>query len=213
MTETQHTRQRRDLGVVVYAVLASVIVALFVGGWVFLWQELQQTKDDNKALRSQVISMGGQPVAEGKPGARGDQGPVGPSGPQGLPGIPGKQGPIGVTGKSPQCLLMPSRCVGPKGATGSPGPDGKSGATGTQGPPGEPGATGAKGDQGVAGTDGKDGTPGTDGKPGADGKDGRGIADTDCQADGTWLITYTDGTTSTSRGPCRIALPELKTGS
>lgn len=57
---------------------------------------------------------------------------------------------------------------------------------------------------------------GADGKPGADGKDGRGIADTDCQDDGTWLINYTDGTTATTRGPCRVVIaptPEAKSGS
>lgn len=58
--------------------------------------------------------------------------------------------------------------------------------------------------QGTPGTPGKDGADGTDG---ADGKDGRGIADTDCLEDGTWRITYSDGTTQIVRGPCRIVLP------
>jgi hypothetical protein len=59
-----------------------------------------------------------------------------------------------------------------------------------------------------------DGKDGVDGKNGVDGKDGRGITDMDCQDDGTWLIYYTDGTTSTSRGPCRFVIPptEAKTG-
>jgi hypothetical protein len=54
------------------------------------------------------------------------------------------------------------------------------------------------------------GAPGTDGKPGTD---GRGIADTDCLDDGTWRITYTDGTTDTARGPCRaVVAPQIESG-
>lgn len=45
---------------------------------------------------------------------------------------------------------------------------------------------------------------------GPTGPAGRGIADTDCQDDGTWLIYYTDGTTDTARGPCRIVIPPTK---
>jgi hypothetical protein len=166
-----------------------------------LGNELEQTRSDNAALADQVRSLGGQPVAEGKPGARGDQGSIGPrgiQGPEGPPGVRGKPGPIGITGQSPRCLLEPSKCVGPKGASGS---DGKAGADGSQG---DTGATGAQGDQGVPGVAGADGA---DGKPGVDGKDGRGIAKAECQQDGTWLITYTDGATSTTDGPCRVGPP------
>lgn len=170
-----------------------------------LGNELEQTRADNAALAAQVRSLGGKPVAEPEPGARGDQGPQGPPGPQGPVGPTGPQGPIGITGQSPVCLLAPTKCVGPAGAKGA---DGKQGTDGTQGPQGEPGATGAKGDQGVPGVAGKDGA---DGQPGADGKDGRGVKSVDCQADGTWLITYTDATTSTADGPCRV-LPPIGTG-
>jgi hypothetical protein len=144
-----------------------------------------------------------RPVGEkGEPGTPGAQGPQGVQGIQGPPGIRGPRGPIGITGQSPVCLLEPSKCVGPKGAAGSDGEDG------TQGPQGDTGATGAQGDQGVPGVDGKDGT---DGAPGADGKDGRGITSVTCQEDGTWLITYTDSTTSTTDGPCRV-IPPIGTG-
>lgn len=54
---------------------------------------------------------------------------------------------------------------------------------------------------------GEAGQPGKDGQAGTQGEPGRGIADTDCQDDGTWLITYSDGTTDTARGPCRIVVP------
>jgi hypothetical protein len=96
------------------------------------------------------------------------------------------------------------------------------------------GAVNCRGGDGKPGTDGTDGTDGQDGRgiksitksgevvtvtytddttatftvpDGAEGKvgpAGRGIADTDCQEDGDWLITYTDGTTDTARGPCRV---------
>jgi hypothetical protein len=170
-----------------------------------LGDDLKQSQADNAALAAQVRALGGKPVAEGKPGARGDQGPAGPQGPQGIqgpPGIQGPRGPTGLTGQSPVCLLLPSKCVGPKGAAGSDG------ETGPQGPQGDTGATGPQGPQGVPGVDGKDGA---DGKDGTDGKDGRGITSVTCQADGTWLITYTDGTTSTTDGPCRT-VPPIGTG-
>lgn len=53
---------------------------------------------------------------------------------------------------------------------------------------------------------GTPGTPGKDGTNGVDGTDGRGIADTDCLEDGTWRITYSDGTTQIARGPCRVVV-------
>lgn len=213
MPESHALKQKRDLHVVLLALFCSIVLALLVGGGAFFWNVLEQTRSDNAALAKQVRSLGGQPVAEGKAGARGDQGPQGIPGPQGIqgpPGIQGPRGPIGITGQSPACLLEPSRCVGPKGATGSAG---KNGADGTEGPKGDTGATGAKGDQGVPGVDGKngvDGAPGAPGKDGVDGKDGRGVQSVTCQTDGSWLITYTDGATSTTDGPCRV--PALKVG-
>lgn len=183
-----------------------VVVALAIVGalsWVqfsirSLGNDLEQSRADSAALAAQVRSLGGQPVAEPKPGARGDQGPQGPQGP---PGIQGPQGPAGIDGQSPQCLFLPTRCVGPKGATGNQGEQG------TQGPKGDTGATGETGPQGPPGVDGKDGADGKDGTAGAAGKDGRGIATVSCQADGTWLFTYTDSTTQTVDGPCRVVPP------
>lgn len=57
----------------------------------------------------------------------------------------------------------------------------------------------------------KDGVDGKDGSDGARGATGRGIADMDCQADGSWLIYYTDGTTDTARGPCRVVVAPSST--
>jgi hypothetical protein len=53
-----------------------------------------------------------------------------------------------------------------------------------------------------------DGKDGGDGAPGAD---GRGIKSVTCQANGDWLIVYTDDTTSTTDGPCRV-VPPIGTG-
>jgi hypothetical protein len=208
MPEGKH----RNAPAAALAVVCSIVLAAIVGGGTFFWNELEQSKADNAALAQQVRSLGGKPVAEGKQGAAGERGPQGFQGIQGPPGIQGPRGPIGITGRSPACLLEPSRCVGPKGATGSKGSDGNPGENGAQGPQGDTGATGAKGDQGVpgvAGKDGADGAPGVDGKDGADGKDGRGVQSVACQDNGSWLVTYTDGTTSTPDGSCRVA-PLLK---
>lgn len=165
-----------------------------------------------KEIDERPVGEKGDPGPQGEPGiqgprglqgAQGPPGPQGPAGPQGPPGAPGKAGPIGITGQSPQCLLEPSRCVGAVGPKGDPGEQGP------QGPQGEPGAAGETGPEGPPGPQGD---PGTTGPAGPKGEPGRGIADTDCQEDGTWLITYTDGTTSTSRGPCRILVPPTGTG-
>ncbi|VXB81523.1 collagen-like protein [Aeromicrobium sp. 9AM] len=88
-----------------------------------------------------------------------------------------------------------------------PGPAGRDGRDGRSitGPPGES-ITGPPGDS-VTGPQGAVGPAGSAGKDGTDGKDGRSITSTSCQSDGTWLITYSDDTTQTVDGPCRIVLP------
>lgn len=79
------------------------------------------------------------------------------------------------------CMLRVD-CQGPPGLS-------IAGQNGTDGAPGAPGATGPQG------------PPGNDGQP------GRGIVSgPTCQGDGTWSTTYTDGTTETQDGPCRIVL-------
>lgn len=94
------------------------------------------------------------------------------------------------------------------------------GKTGSQGPKGDPGERGADApavtdeqllaaaQQALAAYCGQDSHP-CQGPAGKDGAAGRGIADTDCQDDGTWLITYTDGTKQTTRGPCRVLVPPV----
>jgi hypothetical protein len=225
---SEHRREQRRSGIM-WLILALVL-AMTLG---FSWRSDRRADSSDKrfaASNSQVDALKGQVTtngelarsakeaadeanrrlaAAGKPTvpvpsqppvtpSAPPEGAQGPPGPQGPPGIQGPPGPVGLAGQSPVCLLLPSKCVGPKGATGPQG------ETGPQGPQGDPGATGETGPQGPAGPQGE---VGPQGPAGADGKDGRGIADTDCQDDGTWLITYTDGTKQTARGPCRFVMP------
>jgi len=116
-------------------------------------------------------------------------------------------------------------CAGDKcvGKDGKDGEDGADGADGEDAPAVTDEELLASAQQALAaycaqdsrpcdGRDGVDGKDGTDGQPGADGKDGRGVKSVTCQDDGTWLVTYTDDTTSTTDGPCRV-VPVLPPGS
>jgi hypothetical protein len=49
---------------------------------------------------------------------------------------------------------------------------------------------------------------GNDGADGTNGSDGRGISDITCHTTGDWIITLTDGTALTVKGPCRAIQPE-----
>lgn len=134
-----------------------------------------------------------EPVA----GDRGPVGAVGPVGPAGPPGAPGPVGPSGPPGPSGESIVGPGGPTGPAGLTGAPGAAG------------EPGAAGADGVS-IVGPEGPVGPAGPAGADGANGIDGRGIWGLDCQADGSWLVTYSDGTTSTTPGPCRATTgPEV----
>ncbi|MCQ1951629.1 collagen-like protein [Arthrobacter sp. zg-Y859] len=115
---------------------------------------------------------------DGRDGRDGVQGPVGPQGPQGPEGPEGSQGLAGLLGQA-----------------GADGLNGLNGADGLQGPAGSPGP---EGPAGPAGTDGTDGAPGAP---------GRGIAAIVCEGTGDssyWVVSYDDGTTQTSDGPCRL---------
>jgi hypothetical protein len=145
------------------------------------------------ALAQQVRGLGEEPVVT-PPSA-----PAAASSPSTryvpVPGAPGSRGPAGTPG-SP-------------GVPGTPGEAGEKGGTGAGGSTGSAGQSGEKGADGKDGSDGKDGAPGTpgaDGVNGTNGADGRGIRSVACQDDGTWLITYTDDTTETADGPCRVLL-------
>lgn len=128
------------------------------------------------------------PGPRGERGERGLMGPQGEPGPAGPVGRPGEPGPAGVDGES-----------GGRGPAGEPGPPGPAG------PPGPPGPAGA--DSSVPGPAGPAGPVGPAGPAGGDGKDGRGITSVECTDLGAWSITYSDGTTSTTPGPCRVLTP------
>lgn len=124
-------------------------------------------------------------------------GPQGPIGPRGLTGSVGAPGETGATGKT-----------GATGTTGSAGQTGSVGASGSSGASGARGDTGAAGAAGTTGQTGSAGPAGKDGSTGAAGKDGRGILDVECVGQNEssyWLITYSDGTTEQSSGPCRLS--------
>lgn len=143
-------------------------------------------------------------------------GPTGPAGPSAYQVAIAN----GFRGSVPSWL---SSLKGPSGLMGAPGLAGPSayqiaqehGFTGSeaqwlaslavQGPPGPSGPPGLAGRNGLDGDDGAPGLPGKDGASGAagtNGSDGRGISVLQCLSDGTWRVTYTDGTTSTTSGPC-----------
>ena len=141
---------------------------------------------------------------EALPGPKGDKGNDGEPGPQGIPGATGAKGEPGPLGP-----------VGPKGDTGDDGLAGLSvrGDNGTDGAQGQAGPAGPQGEQGPAGADGAPGATGAAGADGAtgpvgpQGEPGRGIADTYCQDNGLWQITYTDGSVDNDAGQCRTASP------
>lgn len=132
-------------------------------------------------------------------GGEGIPGPAGMAGRDGRDGATGPRGPAGPVGP-----------VGPEGPQGPTGNTGLSGLTGSTGSTGAPGAAGEPGPEGPAGPAGP---TGADGAPGRDGADGRGISSVTCEGEGDssyWVVTYTDGTSQTSTGPCRfttLALP------
>lgn len=134
----------------------------------------------------------GERGVEGPAGERGLIGPRGPAGEEGEPGEPGLTGPPGPPGERGA------------GIPGVPGVDGIGGSTGPAGPAGE---RGPAGEPGSPGKDGAPGPTGPAGPAGKDGSDGRGIASLTCQESGTWLISYTDGTTSSTPGPCAAITP------
>lgn len=147
---------------------------------------------DAPPAKTTVGGVPGSTLAPTLPGAAGRPGPTGSPGDPGEPGRDATASPgvPGAAGKD---------ATGAPGAAGTPGKD----ATGA---PGKDGAAGA--DSTVLGPPGPGGQPGPPGSPGPEGQSGRGVAAIECQGAGDasqWVITYTDGTTSTSAGPCRLA--------
>ncbi len=189
--------------------ICAAIVAMLVLGWLIaqvatlaassrtddveraaLRADVEQSRAESQALAEQVRALGEEPVVEPDhtatplqerfvpvPGPRGRDGVDGPRGPAGAPGADGKDGPAGADGEpgAPGAAGV----AGEDGSDGQPGVDGKDGAAGPAGPPGESGATGPAGEP------------------------GRSITTVTCP-DGDWIITYSDGTSDTVTGPCRL---------
>lgn len=117
----------------------------------------------------------------------------GPTGPKGDKGVKGEKGDKGDKGD--------------KGEKGDPGPKGDQGDTGAAGLAGAPGAPGDSGPGGPPGAKGDPGPKGDKGDKGDPGEPARGIASVTCEGTGEssyWVVTYTDGTSETSSGPCRF---------
>jgi len=199
---------------IMIGVIATVIVTLMAAFIVFAavgWSTVARERADlqssfekqvnrndvlqdeyNKLYREYRDATGKVPSAPSPSVVRGQNGAQGPRGDMGVPGQTGPKGDLG-----PQ---------GPQGATGAPG---ATGATGAAGQTGATGATGADGAQGPQGATGPAGPPGPGGPAGANGSDGRGIQSISCDGDGAtsvWNITYTDGSTVTVAGPCRVSI-------
>ena len=122
----------------------------------------------------------------------------------GSAGPPGRDGKAGRDGRDGKDSTVP-------GPAGPPGKDGSDGLDSMiAGPPGSTGAAGK--DSTVPGPAGPPGADGADGAPGAD---GRGISSVTCEGTGDasyWVVTYSDGTSQTSTGPCRLLPLTLPTG-
>jgi hypothetical protein len=177
------------------------------------------TYDDGSSFTTSDLTgpqgAAGAQGAQGIQGVAGINGAVGATGPQGIQGIDGPQGPAGNNGMNGAngldgngiasttdngdgtftltfdngSTFITSDLTGPQGAAGAQG------AQGIQGIAGINGAVGATGPQGIQGIDGPQGQAGNNGMNGANGLDGNGITSTTDNGDGTFTLTYDDGST------------------
>lgn len=177
-----------------------------------LYREFQQaTGEKPKAASPESVKQ-----IAGTPGAKGE---AGDRGAQGLPGIPGLNGQNAtdaqVAGAVGDYCASHGGCIGKTGQTGA------AGAPGANASDAQVAAAvqaycdahnSCKGDTGATGAPGADSTvPGPQGEQGPAGPagPGRGIQNVECVGDGatsSWVITYTDGSTSQTAGPCKISL-------
>lgn len=139
----------------------------------------------DKDLCERLDAAASGEVRAGKDGKDGKDGAPGPRGTPGLDGKDGEPGPAGSPG--------PTGAAGRDGVNGAT-VNGKDGETGPAGPAGPVGPTGPAGPIGPAG---------------ASGAPGRGMIGGNCVGTGEssyWLLEYSDGTSQTVPGPCRINL-------
>lgn len=210
------SKARRDW---VNVLLIVVVVALL--GWIAWDNQKSSTRADVATSNAQTLAeqiqqaclAGDVIVGSRNVCARADavadqpnvpvQGAKGDTGDTGSPGRTPTAGEIAAS-VATYCTLG-NNCVGSTGATGAKGDPGAPGES-IKGDPGDPSTVpGQPGVNGANGSNGLDGTPGTP---------GRGITGIECvdsavtvpptPVTSDWVITYTDGTTSTTPGPCRV---------
>ena len=149
------------------------------------WSEIGELRGAVTQANDRLETQGAPPVAVPDVVTEDPAGWL--QGEQGIPGRPGADsfvpGPIGVTG-----------LTGLIGATGATGADGLS----------------VNGDTGDTGATGDTGTKGDTGEPGADAPPPVSLVSVVCAEDGSWVITLTDGATSTTPGPCHV-IPAAET--
>ena len=201
-----------------------------------LGNQLEQARADNAALAAQVRALGGKPVV-GPPVPPLDKFTAAQTAAirvivaDQIASTPAKltQSEISQIARTSAALVPKPRdgktptaaqlqpivtatlaayCAGDK-CVGKAGKDGRDGADGKDAPAVTDEQLLAAAQQTLTAYCAQESRPcdGTDGKDGVDGKDGRGITKTECQQDGTWLFSYTDGTTQTVDGPCRVIPP------
>jgi len=215
---------RRNVGLLLMVVGAPLLMMIVI---LVIFGASQAERDRQDAAQAAAIEQLKVQAQENKDAAEEANRRLENAGEPTVP-IPSQTPPPTQPGVAPSFIPGPKGDQGPAGQDGSPGPPGKPGAPGKDGSPGQDGAPGQngvpgspgadstvpgpQGSPGQDGQDGQDGLPGADGSPGADstipgpqgptGPAGRGIADQECQANGRWRVTYTDGETDDDAGPC-----------
>lgn len=212
-----------------WTIAIGILLLTFFAAW-SIWaqystkQEAQDASQNANALADQVaeacsngeVKVNGRNICTKAEQVKKDVKPAeaGPAGPPGPPGVPGPRstipGPAGQPGKNGEDSNVPGP-AGQPGQQGAPGEDSEvPGPAGEPGAPGKdstvPGPKGDKGDSivGPPGPKGDKGDRGEKGDTGDPGKNGRGVASVTCTTDGDWLFTFTDDTSITVDGPCRV---------
>jgi hypothetical protein len=158
---------------------------------------LAAVKGQVAEANAKLIDNGLAPIPDPVPGLTGTPGTPGPA------GLDGQDGQDGTDGRPPSTSEIAAaivaycetyECTGPAGADGADGVDGANGQDGVNGSDGSPGSPGTTGPVGPSGPQGPAGN------------DGKSVTAVECLDDGTWRITYSDSSTSTTPGPCRVVI-------
>jgi hypothetical protein len=178
----RYEKERKQRGLFMLSI--ALILALLVGGGLYLKGELDSAEKQNQRRDSKISVLEANLDAQRQQfenckdvssKVEGCDEPVAPApenipGPQGIPGlqgIPGPEGPIGPQGI--QGIQGIVGKAGPPGPKGDKGDLGDTGAVGNEGSTGEPGPAGPQGEAGPAGPAGADGAAGPPGPTCPDG--------------------------------------------